>query len=295
MSKPVVFVIGASGNVGSATVKTLSAKHAGRVEIRAGVRNPDKADSLKSLTGVRVVKAEMGSSELETTLKGVAALFIVPPSTEDRAELSIATAASAKKAGVPHTLVVSIPPAQQRDSEFGRQFKKMETGIKALGIQHTFLRIPRFVENYFVFFKETIKNEGKMYAPIDPTKPFVSVVVADAGNAAASILVDPANHANKVYHIISDLHTYGDVAAAFEEALGKKVTYNRVSYKDTKELFVGFGLLEWQAEGVMELFHLVDRGDTGMDLITGDDYQKITGEQPTKLKAWVAQVKDAFQ
>ena len=58
---------------------------------------------------------------------------------------------------------------------------------------------------------------------------------------------------------------------------------------------MGFGLLEWQAEGVMELFHLVDRGDTGMDLITGDDYQKITGEQPTKLKAWVAQVKDALQ
>ena len=55
-----------------------------------------------------MVKAEMGSSELETTLKGVAALFTVPPSTEDRAELSLATAASAKKAGVPHTLVVSV-------------------------------------------------------------------------------------------------------------------------------------------------------------------------------------------
>ena len=47
MGKPVVFVIGASGDVGSATVQALSAKYSDKVEIRAGVRNPDKADKLK--------------------------------------------------------------------------------------------------------------------------------------------------------------------------------------------------------------------------------------------------------
>ena len=47
MGKPVVFVIGASGNIGSATVQALSAKYSDKVEIRAGVRNPDKADKLK--------------------------------------------------------------------------------------------------------------------------------------------------------------------------------------------------------------------------------------------------------
>ena len=47
MAKPVVFVIGASGNIGSATVQALSAKYSDKVEIRAGVRNPDKADKLK--------------------------------------------------------------------------------------------------------------------------------------------------------------------------------------------------------------------------------------------------------
>ena len=42
MAKPVVFVIGASGSVGSATVQALSAKYSDKVEIRAGARNPDK-------------------------------------------------------------------------------------------------------------------------------------------------------------------------------------------------------------------------------------------------------------
>ena len=85
MSKPVVFVIGASGNVGSATIQALAAKYASRVEIRAGVRNPDKADKLKSIPNVSVVKAEMGTAELENTLKGVHSLFIVTPGVINRA------------------------------------------------------------------------------------------------------------------------------------------------------------------------------------------------------------------
>ena len=79
MAKPVVFVIGASGNVGSATIQALSTKYADKLEIRAGVRNPDKADKIK-LPGVTIVQAEMGAKDkLKETLKGVDALFIVTP------------------------------------------------------------------------------------------------------------------------------------------------------------------------------------------------------------------------
>ena len=116
MAKPVVFVIGASGNVGSATVQVLSSKYADKVEIRAGVRNPDKADKLKSLPNVSVVQAEMGDKEkLTRTLKGVHTLYIVTPGVENRAQLTIATAQAAKDAGVKHLLVVSVPTADLKD------------------------------------------------------------------------------------------------------------------------------------------------------------------------------------
>ena len=64
--------------------------------------------------------------------------------------------------------------------------------------------------------------------------------MADVAKAGAAILVDPTKHANKTYTIISDRHTYNDVAAAFSEALGKTVTYNRVSYDAAKQ-----ALLNW--------------------------------------------------
>ena len=296
MSKPVVFVIGASGNVGSATVQVLAEKYINEVEIRAGVRNPDKADKLKAIAGISIVKAEMGSTELKATLRGVDTLFIVTPSVENnlKAKLVISTANSAKEAGVKHQVVVSVPTAadSHRDSLLGRGFNEIETSVKALGVTYTMLRLPMFFENYFGF-KDTIKGEGTIYGPTDPSKKFIAASVGDIGKAAAAILVNPANHANKTYTIVSDHHSYGDVAAAFGEALGKTVTYNRISY-DAAKLGMA-GLPEWQVDLFMEFVKLVDNEDPVICATNASDYNLITGEHPTSLKAWANQVKGAFK
>ena len=294
MSKPIVFVIGASGKVGSATVQVLAEKYATKVEIRAGVRNPDKADKLKAIAGVSVVKAEMGSAELKTTLQGVDTLFIVTPGAENRAELSISTAKSAKEAGVKHQVVVSVIAVDRQDILFGRQFTEIETSLKALGVTYTILRLTIFFENNFGF-KSSIKDAGAIYFPVDPSKKFCTASVGDIGKAAAAILVSPAKHAYKTYNIVGDHHSYGDVAAAFGEALGKTVTYNRVSYDAAKQAFLGKGLPEWHVDGLMELFKLIDSGDSAISTTESSDYNLIAGQQPTSLKAWVTQVKGAFE
>lgn len=123
MSKPVVLVIGASGNIGTATVAALSSNYADKVEIRAGVRNPDKADKLKAIAGVSVVQATMGDKDtLKSTLKEVSALYIVTPSTENRIQLVTVTAETAKEAGVKFILVVSGIMAALTDTIIGAHF-----------------------------------------------------------------------------------------------------------------------------------------------------------------------------
>ena len=295
MSKPVVFVIGASGNVGAATVKALAAKYVSRVEIRAGVRNPDKAEALKSLSGVSVVRAEMGTAELETTLKGVDSLFIVTPGVENRAELASATAVSAKKAGVKHLVVISGDHSEKAQARlFTQHFAEIEANVKAMGVPYTFFCLCLFMENYFGF-KESIKDAGTIASSVDPTKPFDVVAVADIGKAAAVVLVDPSNHVNKTYNIISDRHSYGELTAAFEEALGKKVTYTRITYDDAKKGFLSMGFDERAAMILLEMNKLIDEGDPIACREDVGDYEKITGEKPTSLKSWVAQVKEEFQ
>ena len=294
MSKPIVFVIGASGNVGSATVQVLAEKYASKVEIRAGVRNPDKADRLKAIAGISVVKAEMGSAELKSTLQGVDTLFIVTPGAENRAELVISTAKSAKEAGVKHQVLVSALIADRQDILFGRQFTEIETSVKALGVTYTMLRVSVFFENN-LRFKDMIKSQGTIYYPVDPSKTLSTASVGDIEKAAAAILVNPANHANKTYTIISDLHSYGDVAAAIGEALGKTVTYNQVSYDAATQAFLGKGVPEWRVGGLMEVCKLINNGDPVMSTTESSDYNLIAGEQPTSLKTWVSQVKGAFE
>ena len=160
VSKPVVFVIGASGNVGTATITSLSAKHADKVEIRAGVRNPEKAEKLKAIPNVTVVQASMGDSNLVGVFTGVDTLYIVTPSTENRAELATSTAKSAKQAGVKHIAVVSVSSADATNTLMGRQFQEIETTIAGLGVPHTFIRLPLFMDTYLQY-KSSIVDQGK--------------------------------------------------------------------------------------------------------------------------------------
>lgn len=291
MAKPVVFVIGASGNVGAATLAALSTKYVDKVEIRAGVRNPANAEKLKGLQNVTLVAATMGDREnLPSLFSGVDALFIVTSGSQDRAELTIATAEVAKSAGVKFILVVSVLTAELTDTIFGAQFKRIEDGISQLGVPYCILRLPYFVDNHLGLNKSTIKAESTIYCPVDPEKPFTPVTVSDSGNAAAAILSDPSKHTNKTYKIVSQRHTFNEVTAAIAKSLGRDIKYVRVTYETAKATLLKIGFKEWKADGILDLYGLIDNGSPLTNEHDLSDYTKITNEQPTDLNTWVGKV-----
>lgn len=158
MSKPKVFVIGASGNCGKSTLNALSKNYADKLEIVAGVRKPENVVEYKSLRGVTVVRAEMGKrEELIEVLKGVQVLFIVVPARlESRAELIRVTGEAAKKAGVKHIISVSTAITVGPDKIIGKHFYDIENTLSNLGPGYTFLRLPYFMEN-LGYFKQSIE------------------------------------------------------------------------------------------------------------------------------------------
>ena len=295
MSKPVIFVIGATGNIGVATLQALSSKYAGKFDIRAGVRSPEKADKLRGLAGVTVVQATQGDKDnLVGVLKGVDALYIIAPGAENRAELVVKTAEAAKAAGVKFLLVLSVPTADLTDTIFGRQLNEVETGVAKLNVPHAFLRLPLFVDNYWAL-KDPIQSQSSIYSPVDPSKPYTPVVVEDAGKAAAAVLADWQKHVNKTYTIVSDRHSYGDVAKAFSEAVGKEIKYVQVPYDAAKQSFLQAGVPEWQTDGILELYRLIDSGSPATNQANLTDFEKITGEKPTNLTVWLSKVGGAFK
>ncbi len=157
MSKPRVFVIGASGNSGKPTIYALSKNYGDKLDIVAGVRTPENVPEFKTLKGVTVVRAEMGKrDELVEIFKNVDVLFIIAPRSLARAEIARLTAEAAKEAGVKHLIAVSTGVAVGPDKIIGKQFHDIECMLASLGPNYTILRLPYFMEN-FGYFKETVQ------------------------------------------------------------------------------------------------------------------------------------------
>ena len=290
-SKPVVFVIGASGNIGSATVSALAGKYADKVEIRAGVRNPDKAPESIKGPGVTIVQAVMGEKEkLKEIFKGVDALFIVTPGVKERVSLTTLTAEAAKEAGVKFLMVISGRPSP--NTFLGKQLQEVEDNVIKVGVPHCFICLPFFMENNWGN-RETIVGQSAFYASLSPDTPNIYVVVEDAGKATAAILADYTKHEGKSYDITSNCFTNAELAAAFTEALGKEVKYVQVSLDAIKQGMMSKGVPEWQAEALLEqLKSIEDRGGIKGDLSV---FESLTGEKPMSMKAWVTKNAAGFK
>ena len=296
MSKPTVFVLGCSGSIGSATVRALSRKYSGTLNILAGTRDTasEKVASLRSLPGVTILHADMNNKEgLRDLLTGVTSLFIVTPTNGFR--LAIGAAEVAKASGVKHILTVSVLTVQLTDTIYGKQYGELESSVKHLQIPYTFIRLPPFVDNYWAY-KRPIQQNSSFSTPGDPTKPFSAVVVEDAGKAAAAIMAEPEKHYGKTYKLISNRHTLNELAAAFSQALGKNVKYERISYNDCRRRLVEVvGFSEEDADGILEIYRLTDEECPMLDDPEMSHFNQITGEKPTSLKEWVNEVTPAFK
>lgn len=296
MSKPTVFVLGCSGSIGSATVRALSRKYSDTLNILAGTRDTasEKVASLRSLPGVTILHADMNNKEgLRDLLTGVTSLFIVTPTNGFR--LAIGAAEVAKASGVKHILTVSVLTVELTDTIYGKQYGELESSVKHLQIPYTFIRLPPFVDNYWAY-KRPIQQNSSFSTPADPTKPFSAVVVEDAGKAAAAIMAEPEKHYGKTYKLISNRHTLNELAAAFSQALGKNVKYERISYNDCRRRLVEVvGFSEEDADGILEIYRLTDEECPMLDDPEMSHFNQITGEKPTSLKEWVNEVTPAFK
>ena len=296
MSKRTVFVLGCSGSIGSATVRALSRKYSDTFNILAGTRDiaSEKVASLRSLPGVTILQADMNNKEaLRDLLASVTSLFIVTPTNGFR--LAIGAAEVAKASGVKHILTVSVLTVELTDTIYGKQYGELESRVKLLQIPYTFIRLPPFVDNYWAY-KRPIQQNSSFSTPGDPTKPFSAVVVEDAGKAAAAIMAEPEKHYGKTYKLISNRHTLNELAAAFSQALGKNVKYERISYNDCRRRLVEVvGFSEEDADGILEIYRLTDEECPMLDDPEMSHINQITGEKPTSLKEWLNEVAPAFK
>jgi hypothetical protein len=132
-----VFVTGAGGNVGSATVRALR-KEFSSVNVIAGVHDLKKAE--KSLDP-DVKRVAFGTDRPETlsNLQGALSVIIIAGNHSKRKEQMLDTIQAAKQFGVKHLVLLSITLAEA-SIPFGKDFRVAEQALKQSGLSYTVVR-----------------------------------------------------------------------------------------------------------------------------------------------------------
>jgi uncharacterized protein YbjT (DUF2867 family) len=289
-SAPVLALVGASGSIGVSTLTALSSRVKTNT-ILAGVRDMlhTKTHALSHLPHVELFQADMNHPDnLKNIMMAADRVFIIAPGTMDRAELAINAINACKKAGTSFMVVLSVLTVERSGTIFGEQFKKVESAAAASGVPHCIIRLPFFLDNVMGQLS-LMMNTGKFYGPISPSKKHNSVAVSDVGEAVAKIMLDPKPYTGRILNLCGVPVSEAEVAAAFSDSLGKNVEYVQVPFDATKSTLLGFGMPEGMAEGIIELYRMIEAEDGLMSSESGD-LEAVLGRPPISIKEICATV-----
>jgi NAD(P)H dehydrogenase (quinone) len=292
MTKPTYLIVGATGNNGQATIKSLLSKeNSDSFTIRAGVRSDEKGKTLRNaFPGIETVNLNLDKPDtLDAAFTGVEKVFLILGNNENREEQTIAAVDAAKRAGsVKNFLFFSVFGAEYKSILFGRQFRAGEEYLEASGLNWTHLRTIFFQEN-FHGWAEGIKN-GALYLGTREGK-FAPLNVSDIGEMAANILTSD-NHNNKAYNITGPELLNGEsLAKVFSDVTGREVAYVSPDTDTTLQSLLSTGWPKWQAEGMLELFEVFAQNQAA---VVSPDGEQLLGRKLTTMREFAENNKSQF-
>jgi uncharacterized protein YbjT (DUF2867 family) len=280
MAKPTILIIGAAGNIGSATLAALSRKDRLDFVIRAGVHSESKANAVRAkYPGVQTVLMDLNRPDtLRVAFQGVDKLFLIVGNVQNREEHAKNAIDAAVAAGsVKDVLFFSMLKAEDESIHFARQFRSGEKYLEESGLKWTHLRTIFFQDN-FLGWADGIK-QGAFYFGIREGR-FAPLNVADIGEMAANI-VTSSGHAGKAYNVTGpELLTGEEFAAAFSEVTGRPVKYVSPDPPTTLKSLLDSGWPEWQAKGLLELFELYASNKAAQ---VSPDGERLLGHPMTRM------------
>lgn len=281
MSKTIL-VTGATGNIAGMVIPDLIK---GGANVRAYVRNPQKAQNLKEM-GVELIEGDFeNQSALNKAAKGVDSILAITAPNALAIEQGRAILNAAKNAGNPYVVRISaIGAAHDAPTENGRLHIVSDEELIASGLSYTILRPHFFMQNLFGSV-DTIKADGNMYWGMGDGKMGI-IDVRDIAACAVSLLLN-GGHENKVFTPTGPKSiSYYEMAKMIGEGLGKDVNYIPVSIEAVGDAIrPSWG--DWGANVMMEYSQAYS---DGWGDFTTDDVKLITGKEARSFESFVKEV-----
>lgn len=278
-----ILVLGATGTVGHETVKALKAKG---VAMRAGSRDPKKAEAL---LGIDAFAWDWEAPQSwAAALAGVDSLFLLTPAgTTKDADYGIAAVEAAKQAGVKKIVRLSVIGADQDPAS---AHARVEKAVEASGLKWVHVRPTFFAQNCDEGMLPGIKAGSIALPTGEGRTPFVDA--RDIGAVCAAALCKPDWDGQALSLTGPRALTYGEVAAILRESTGLKVAFKDISTDEFKAAWKSHGVPEHYVEFMAKLYGAVKAGYVAP---LADGVRKALGRAPIDFEQYAKDYAKAFQ
>jgi uncharacterized protein YbjT (DUF2867 family) len=256
-------VMGITGKVGGATAEHLLAH--GK-EVRALVRNREKASSWAS-RGVELFDGDWNdSAAIERALKGVDGAFVMLPAVwapspdYKEAKSVIASYVEALTKAPPPRVVALSSMGANRASGLGMitALSLLEQGFRELTCSIAFVRAGGFLENFLYGLQ--VAQGGTLPVTYNPTnRKSTMVATNDIGAEVATLLTGPAWSGQRVVELGSMISA-DEVAEQLGEVLSLDVKAVAIPRAGWAEAFEQFGIPKGHSGPAEEMFEAVNAG-----------------------------------
>jgi uncharacterized protein YbjT (DUF2867 family) len=283
-----IFVSGATGVTGRATVRALLAKGA---KVVAGVHSSEKASALAALGAIAKPFDLAKVDAMADAMRGADGLYLVTPASERTEALTWAMLEAAKSAGIGHVAKLSGLGVDQEPSvAFMRWHLAAEQAIRGSGLAWTFLRPTSFIQNFYGAIP-IVKAQG-IYFNAYKSAPIAFVDAQDIGEVAAAVLLSD-DHIGRIVNLTGPRGVDADeVTRLLSAAAGKSITRVDVGGDQLAEAFAGFGMSPMVAAATAELLGRMAMDKAG---VVSSDIEALLGRPPRDFTQWVEENAEAFR
>jgi uncharacterized protein YbjT (DUF2867 family) len=277
-----ILIVGATGLVGSATVRQLTAR---RMPVRALVRSAEKATTLAG-PGVETVLGDLEQpASLDAALEGVTRALLISPLNPRQVEWQGNFVEAARRAGAVHIVKLSgLGTAPDSPLRSGRWHAQTERHSADVGLPFTHLHPPFFMQN-FQRSAAAIAAQGVLVASMQAGK--IAMVDARDVAAVAVAALTSDDHVGKTYTITGpEALSFQEVAAKLSDVTGRRVTYQDVPLATVRQELVAASIPSWLVDVRLEFATALR---DGYAVVVTDTVQAVTGQPARTFDAFVCE------
>lgn len=274
-----VLVTGSTGNIGSFVVENLVSRG---VKVKAAVTNLGRGEEFFSGKNVEVIQFDFLKSDTYVkALSGVNKIFLVrPPQLASPKEDMLPFLQTAKNAGVQHIVFVSLLGVENNPIV---PHRKIESFIRDLDFQYTFLRPSFFMQNLNTTHLDDVVERDELFMPVGSAKTSF-IDTRDIAEVAAICLAQ-RGHENTAYTLTgNEAISYFEVADIMTEVLGRKITYRNPGILEFRGTIIKRGTPKNFAN-VMTMLYVMTRLGTA-EKIT-DTTESLLKRKPISFREYV--------